>query len=131
MFFFLMIRRPPRSTRTDTLFPYTTLFRSERRRRGDGFPPRRVADPRRPVPPRKHRDRAWSRDARQFPEDRGAARRRAQGGMSRFGPFPDPSALLDHDEAAAAFATMLDGGASDEQGSEFLIALAARGEPMG
>src|SRR3546814_17505720 len=29
-FFFLMIRRPPRSTRTDTLFPYTTLFRSSR-----------------------------------------------------------------------------------------------------
>src|SRR3546814_12134185 len=28
-FFFLSIRRPPRSTRTDTLFPYTTLFRSE------------------------------------------------------------------------------------------------------
>src|SRR3546814_15094469 len=28
-FFFLMIRRPPRSTRTDTLFPYTTLFRSD------------------------------------------------------------------------------------------------------
>src|SRR3546814_7200881 len=27
-FFFLMLRRPPRSTRTDTLFPYTTLFRS-------------------------------------------------------------------------------------------------------
>src|SRR3546814_14262901 len=27
-FFFLRIRRPPRSTRTDTLFPYTTLFRS-------------------------------------------------------------------------------------------------------
>src|SRR3546814_4538207 len=30
LFFFLMIRRPPRSTRTDTLFPYTTLFRSLR-----------------------------------------------------------------------------------------------------
>src|SRR3546814_13951793 len=30
--FFLMIRRPPRSTRTDTLFPYTTLFRSTDRR---------------------------------------------------------------------------------------------------
>src|SRR3546814_19712964 len=30
---FLMIRRPPRSTRTDTLFPYTTLFRSQRRRK--------------------------------------------------------------------------------------------------
>src|SRR3546814_6430201 len=31
-----MIRRPPRSTRTDTLFPYTTLFRSERRLRPKG-----------------------------------------------------------------------------------------------
>src|SRR3546814_12959228 len=31
--FFLMIRRPPRSTRTDTLFPYTTLFRSAARPR--------------------------------------------------------------------------------------------------
>src|SRR3546814_1572050 len=30
MFLFLMIRRPPRSTRTDTLFPYTTLFRSRK-----------------------------------------------------------------------------------------------------
>src|SRR3546814_3269607 len=28
-YFFLMIRRPPRSTRTETLFPYTTLFRSD------------------------------------------------------------------------------------------------------
>src|SRR3546814_14776120 len=28
LFIFLMIRRPPISTRTDTLFPYTTLFRS-------------------------------------------------------------------------------------------------------
>src|SRR3546814_9925597 len=32
--FFLMIRRPPRSTLTDTLFPYTTLFRSDRERGG-------------------------------------------------------------------------------------------------
>src|SRR3546814_20330349 len=31
LIFFLMIRRPPRSTRTDTLFPYTTLFRSHER----------------------------------------------------------------------------------------------------
>src|SRR3546814_20819293 len=29
VFFFLVIRRPPRSKRTDTLFPYTTLFRSQ------------------------------------------------------------------------------------------------------
>src|SRR3546814_6236091 len=35
--FFLMIRLPPRSTRTDTLFPYTTLFRSYEGRR---LPPR-------------------------------------------------------------------------------------------
>src|SRR3546814_7322000 len=35
-FFFLMIRRPPRSTRTDTLFPYTTLFRSARHQ-GEGY----------------------------------------------------------------------------------------------
>src|SRR3546814_16066479 len=34
-FFFLMIRRPPRSTRTDTLFPYTTLFRSWRSSRSE------------------------------------------------------------------------------------------------
>src|SRR3546814_10806065 len=38
---FLMIRRPPRSTRTDTLFPYTTLFRS----------PSRSARRARPTPP--------------------------------------------------------------------------------
>src|SRR3546814_2660081 len=39
VFFFLMILRPPRSTRTDTLFPYTTLFRSAR----DDEPHRHVA----------------------------------------------------------------------------------------
>src|SRR3546814_11771427 len=43
MFFFLMIRRPPRSTRTDTLFPYTTLFRSHLHER---------------MAPPKHRQRA-------------------------------------------------------------------------
>src|SRR3546814_2737484 len=35
--FFLMIRRPPRSTRTDTLFPYTTLFRSPPLAGSDSF----------------------------------------------------------------------------------------------
>src|SRR3546814_18348775 len=35
-FFVLMIRRPPRSTLTDTLFPYTTLFRSGAMNRGKG-----------------------------------------------------------------------------------------------
>src|SRR3546814_9769152 len=51
--FFLRIRRPPRSTRTDTLFPYTTLFRSiaspahhghRRGRTGSGSPDRPRAD---------------------------------------------------------------------------------------
>src|SRR3546814_19396140 len=37
LFFFLMIRRPPRSTRTDTLFPYTTLFRSLKATKVDGI----------------------------------------------------------------------------------------------
>src|SRR3546814_510267 len=37
LFFFLMIRRPPRSTRTDTLFPYTTLFRSHGAEQTAGF----------------------------------------------------------------------------------------------
>src|SRR3546814_14947381 len=43
--FFLMIRRPPGSTRTDTLFPYTTLFRSRRHRRPQ--PPWRLSEPER------------------------------------------------------------------------------------
>src|SRR3546814_7842293 len=49
-FFFLMIRRPPRSTRTDTLFPYTTLFRSypEVRKRASDVSPCSL----RQVPPR-------------------------------------------------------------------------------
>src|SRR3546814_20078323 len=33
--FFLMLQRPPRSTRTDTLFPYTTLLRSAAQRASD------------------------------------------------------------------------------------------------
>src|SRR3546814_12885055 len=40
VFFFLMIRRPPRSTRTDTLFPYTTLFRFDRARLLDAHRPK-------------------------------------------------------------------------------------------
>src|SRR3546814_9503206 len=51
---FLMIRRPPRSTRTDTLFPYTTLFRSadqrflSRLQEHEGAPPPRY-QPRKPA----------------------------------------------------------------------------------
>src|SRR3546814_5743137 len=59
--YFIMIRRPPRSTRTDTLFPYTTLFRSrlragqraqaQRRRRHHARPPLRLFRPAHAVRP--------------------------------------------------------------------------------
>src|SRR3546814_12249961 len=49
--FFLMIRPPTRSTLTDTLLPYTTLFRSRpRRRRADRRPHRRLPARRDPLP---------------------------------------------------------------------------------
>src|SRR3546814_1540865 len=51
LFFFLRIRRPPRSTRTDTLFPYTTLFRSCIPAASSGPRPRAY----RPAPPRPMR----------------------------------------------------------------------------
>src|SRR3546814_2586396 len=50
LFFFLMIRRPPRSTRTDTLFPYTTLFRSPAPERPARAPAARSAPRRTPAP---------------------------------------------------------------------------------
>src|SRR3546814_20018423 len=43
---FLMIRRPPRSTRTDTLFPYTTLFRSDAHRGSLAFAGVKPSSPR-------------------------------------------------------------------------------------
>src|SRR3546814_1030061 len=61
-FFFLMIRRPPISTRTDTLFPYTTLFRSHRR----SAPGRGAAPRRRPL---HRRRRPHHRTLRRLGED--------------------------------------------------------------
>src|SRR3546814_3804095 len=55
-----MIRRPPRSTRTDTLFPYTTLFRSLRPAGGDPAQ-RRLPDLRRAVRPLRAQRRAGAR----------------------------------------------------------------------
>src|SRR3546814_4967039 len=62
-FFFLMIRRPPRSKRTDTLFPYTTLFRSEGeegedRPRGAALRSRGARRTSRGAQPRRHLCRA-------------------------------------------------------------------------
>src|SRR3546814_14145903 len=51
-FLFLMIRRPPRSTRTDTLFPYTTLFRSRSR---PAMSPTRAGSSRRALRPGRPR----------------------------------------------------------------------------
>src|SRR3546814_1656734 len=51
-----MIRRPPRSTRTDTLFPYTTLFRSSCKRRG-WFDDKRLSPPHARLRLRDHRGR--------------------------------------------------------------------------
>src|SRR3546814_18811417 len=82
LFFFLMIRRPPRSTRTDTLFPYTTLFRSPHRRPADRLPdhPRREAVARQQDPVHESREARGFRDketeqrsARQAPRRPGHA----------------------------------------------------------
>src|SRR3546814_1708188 len=70
-----MIRRPPRSTRTDTLFPYTTLFRS------DAHPPARSGAAVRPVPPSP---------AAPFPPAAGAAVHWHRRGRSVLAP-PPPS----------------------------------------
>src|SRR3546814_20565488 len=69
LFFFLMIRRPPRSTRTDTLFPYTTLFRSEDARHRPGALPLALA----------RQALAEGRDIRAFPARRGDSRRLRSG----------------------------------------------------
>src|SRR3546814_12904685 len=84
--FFLMIRRPPRSTRTDTLFPYTTLFRSLLRRplaegtvpgrRGaGGLPPEPAArpHPHRPRDRLRHRQRTGVLRLVSRPGDNGPA----------------------------------------------------------
>src|SRR3546814_19013895 len=54
--YFLMTRRPPRSTRTDTLFPYTTLFRSHGPDAGRQPPTRGAPGAVPSCPPRRRRD---------------------------------------------------------------------------
>src|SRR3546814_6687738 len=80
-----MIRRPPRSTRTDTLFPYTTLFRSHRFRRT-------AQRPCRGAPPGQA---AARRHARRDPR-----RRRGRGHLSREGEVTD---LLNLRSVSAAY----------------------------
>src|SRR3546814_8257565 len=75
-----MIRRPPRSTRTDTLFPYTTLFRSNRRNEPDLAA---CLAARRPVPGMAHR--ASGAAARRTQRQRGRA-----GALSLWPALRDP-----------------------------------------
>src|SRR3546814_15932671 len=81
-----MIRRPPRSTRTDTLFPYTTLFRSEgpERERHIEHHRRATGDPQRD---RQHRE------PEQF------ARPRMLGPVEQRGQYPPRDAQHEGDEA--------------------------------
>src|SRR3546814_16887392 len=77
-FLFLMIRRPPRSTRTDTLFPYTTLFRSPGRQARRRRPAARLQGHRadRPAPPvdaRRDADLAAAASRHLFDRGSGAA----------------------------------------------------------
>src|SRR3546814_3880634 len=82
-----MIRRPPRSTRTDTLFPYTTLFRSGRdsrrtltrsiRRIEKGAPSFRVAPPSLLVG-RDLSPRWWAVPERRVPQPRGRREPRSE-----------------------------------------------------
>src|SRR3546814_11696715 len=67
--FLLMIRRPPRSTRTDTLFPYTTLFRSLRGGARSHWPPSA-----RTTPAPAHRRARASRSRRRGRPDRKSTR---------------------------------------------------------
>src|SRR3546814_13922873 len=95
-----MLRRPPRSTRTDTLFPYTTLVRSDRLPSGGNTAGRFLPKPphslhrglslRRRSPPSESSSRLRQRRSRQTPE--------------HYGPPPSP-ARSHRDPAAARSAT--------------------------
>src|SRR3546814_5202976 len=88
-----MIRRPPRPTRTDTLFPYTTLFRSRRRLRvgqGRGAPARA----RDPAPPDHDQGGVRERHRRHHGPGRLHQRGAAPPGHRRRGPRrPRPARL--------------------------------------
>src|SRR3546814_19810250 len=108
-FFFLMIRRPPRSTRTDTLFPYTTLFRSHPAP-GRRTPPT-TARRRRRRHGRSGRRAGWRRPARRGP--RSPRGRPVPGGAARRA-IALPAAVLDQrcgaGQPAAEAAAVYGGG---------------------
>src|SRR3546814_20256486 len=110
-----MIRRPPRSTRTDTLFPYTTLFRSLEQLflvAGQGLgclPARHVVgdDPNRRHHGKEENDRDF--------EIHGALASRGQGAaQSRSAGFPASFAFATRAFSAASSSSMADSVASSE-----------------
>src|SRR3546814_20953109 len=89
-FFLLMIRRQPRSTRTDTLFPYTTLFRSARaviaidQHPAAGQPVfGEMAEPRLGQPPAQCLHRRLTRDLAERDEDARSGQRHDPGSAER------------------------------------------------
>src|SRR3546814_12473919 len=85
LMFFLIIRRPPRSTRTDTLFPYTTLFRSRRRAVRGQRRPQPCRDPAAAECRRRAagETRRLPAEPRVFSGGRGGARAKARNGEDR------------------------------------------------
>src|SRR3546814_1281042 len=114
---FLMIRRPPRSTRTDTLFPYTTLFRSHRHGVPElqpGRPP--DGDGERPVRPARLSPAVAGR-LPALPEGRYPPRLRADG-AGRHRPFRQQARgrAVGRREAACRRGTRADAGNADPAG---------------
>src|SRR3546814_11200617 len=111
-----MIRRPPRSTRTDTLFPYTTLFRSQQAVEGAGDLPRaprlpcpdlwgHVVDERDALPLQAARDP--EREARRVDADHGIGPQRLHRPHS-LAPAPDPDETQRHDLVQAHYTLLAD-----------------------
>src|SRR3546814_8596206 len=117
VFFFLMIRRPPRSTRTDTLFPYTTLFRSYRLvRRCRLWHVAVLSGPDDPAPRPAGAVRAIDRRARR--QKAGEDGGRLRGELSDLGGQSRPPDLPGADQELGETASGLDHQRSEEHTSE-------------
>src|SRR3546814_14437735 len=119
LFFFLMIRQPPGSKRTDTLFPYTTLFRSQR-----------PADQREVTAARSVGDHRHGRDRREAGDPVGSILldRVGVGGSDQFGrlvpAYPDEASAPALRYPVASFLRVLDDGAPGRHRGQCLTRLA-------
>src|SRR3546814_10009019 len=128
-----MIRRPPRSTRTDTLFPYTTLFRSRKDRRAtEGAGRRHLRPPaalcRQDPRPRIGGDAERCDGASAYP-DEGHLRRQSVDRLprrqGRGDPLGHPRRQMRHAALVLVAATALAGCAASERRSPASVADAA------